>query len=96
MDSQKGFKQKSDLLLWPPCVADADIKFSSCGFFFFLLLLFSSPNLSRRRLNVYHTFTRDVALVRLQNACVKCAARGSLKYRTQKSPTRVYMGQCPT
>jgi len=27
-------------LLWPPCVADADIIFSSCGFFFFLLLIF--------------------------------------------------------
>jgi len=27
-------------LLWPPCVTDADIIFSSCGFFFFLLFLF--------------------------------------------------------
>jgi len=26
----------------------------------------------------------DVALVRIQNACLKYAARGSLKYRTQK------------
>ena len=34
-------------LLWPPCVADVDIIFSSCGFFD----LFSSPNLSRRRLD---------------------------------------------
>jgi len=25
--------------LWPPCVADADIIFLPCGFFFFLLLL---------------------------------------------------------
>jgi len=24
-------------VLWPPCIADADIIFSSCGFFFFLL-----------------------------------------------------------
>ena len=32
-------------LLWPPCVADADIIFLPCGFFFFLLL-FSSPTLS--------------------------------------------------
>jgi len=31
-----------------------------CGFF----LLFSSPNLSRRRLDVCHTFTHGVALVR--------------------------------
>jgi len=61
-----------DHLLWPPYVADADIifcpvvsffswspyrieqtiMFSSCGFF-----LFSSPNLSRRRLDVWHTST---------------------------------------
>jgi len=35
------------------------ILFYPCGFFF----LFSSPILSRRRLNVCHTFTHDVALV---------------------------------
>jgi len=47
-------------LLWLPCVADADITFLSCGFFF---LSFSSPNLSRHRLDVYHTSTHGVALV---------------------------------
>ena len=31
----------------------------------FVLLLFSSPNLSRRRLDVYHTVTHGVALVRI-------------------------------
>ena len=36
------------------------IMFSSCGFFFF-----SSPILSRRRLDVYYTSTRDVALVQI-------------------------------
>jgi len=40
------------------------------SFFFF-----SSPN---RRLDVYHTSTHD-ALVRVYNACLKCAARGSLE-----------------
>ena len=37
-------------------------------FALWLLLLssfFSSPNLSRRRLDVYHTSTHDVALVRI-------------------------------
>jgi len=42
-------------------------------FFFFLLLSFlfilsssfSSPNLSGRRFDVYHTYTHDVALVRI-------------------------------
>ena len=47
-------------LLWPPCVADADIIFLPCGFLFF-----SSPNLSHRRLDVYHTPTHGVALVRI-------------------------------
>jgi len=49
-------------LLWPPSVADADIIFLHCGFF---LPLFSSPNLSGRTLDVYHTSTHDVALVRI-------------------------------
>ena len=33
--------------------------------FFFLLLFFSSPNLSGRRLDVYHTLAHGVALVRI-------------------------------
>jgi len=62
------------------CAADAVIIFSSCGFFYLsFFLLFSSPNLSCRRLDAYHTSTHDVALVRIWNACLKCAARGSLK-----------------
>jgi len=44
--------------LWPPCVADADIIFLSCGFFLL-------SNLSGRRLDVYHTSTHGVALVRI-------------------------------
>jgi len=53
----------SDRLLWPSCVADADIIFLPCDFY---LLFYSSPNLSGRRLDVYHTSTcHDVALVRI-------------------------------
>jgi len=33
--------------------------------FFFILLFYSSPNLSRRRLDVCHTSTHGVALVRI-------------------------------
>jgi len=47
-------------LLWPSCAADADIIFSTCSLFF--LSSFSSLNLSRCRLAVYHTYTHDVAL----------------------------------
>jgi len=49
-------------LLWPPCVADADIIFLPVVSFFFF---YSSPNLSGRRLDVYHTSTHGVALVRI-------------------------------
>jgi len=34
-------------------------------FILFLLLFFSSPNLSGRKLDVYHTLAHDVALVRI-------------------------------
>ena len=48
------------------------------------LLSFSTPILSGRRLDVYHTSTHGVALLRIYNARLKFAARGSLKYRMQK------------
>jgi len=41
-------------------IADEEIIFLPCGFFF----LFSSPNLSGRRVYVYRTSTHGVALVR--------------------------------
>jgi len=67
-------------LLWPPYGIGQAITFLPCGFFFFYLLLpFSSPNLSRRTLDVYHTSTHDVALVRIKDAGLKRAACSSLK-----------------
>ena len=47
---------------------------------------FSSSNLSGRTLDDYHTSTHGVALVRIQNAGLKCAARGSLKIVTEAVP----------
>jgi len=41
----------------------------------FLFLLFSSPNLSGRRLDVCHSYTHGVALVRIYDAGLKRAAR---------------------
>jgi len=60
------------------------------GFFFYVSIylssiFFSSPNLSRRRLDVFHTSTDDVALVRTYSAGLKRAARGSLKIQNAKS-----------
>ena len=54
--------------LWSPYVIGRPYIFSSCSFFpsfFYLLLFFSSPNLSGRRLDVYHTLAHGVALVRI-------------------------------
>ena len=54
--------------LWSPYVIGQTIIFLPCSFFLLLLLLsffISSPNLSGRRLDVYHTSTHGVALVRI-------------------------------
>jgi len=45
---------------------------------------FSSPILSRRRLDAYDTSSHGVALVRICDAGLTRAARGSQKYRAQK------------
>ena len=52
-------------LLWSPYVIGQTIIFLPCGFYLLLLLFFSSPNLSGHRLDVYHTSTHGVALVRI-------------------------------
>jgi len=51
---------------------------------FLLSFFFSSPNLGRRRLDVYHTATHGVALVRILDAGLKRAARGSLEMQDAK------------
>jgi len=53
------------------------------------LLFYSSPNLSGRRLDVYHTSTHGVALVRIYNAGLKCAARGSLEIQSAKMMQKI-------
>jgi len=68
------------------------IIFLPCGFFFFLsiFLFFSTPDLSRRRLDVCHTSTHGVALVRISDAgFLKRAARGSPKIQDAKSRQRI-------
>jgi len=68
--------------LWPPYGIGQAITFLPFGFFYLLLLsffLFSSPNLSRRRLDV-DTSTHDVVLVRIY---------GSLKIQDAKDRQKV-------
>jgi len=50
---------------------------------------FSSPNLSRRRLDICHTSTHGVALVRISDAGLKHAARGSLKLQDAKKSPKI-------
>jgi len=57
--------------------------------FLFLLSVFSSPNLSRRRVDVYHTSTHGVALVRISDADLKRAAHGSLKIQDAKKSRKI-------
>jgi len=66
---------------------------SRCGHYIFALwfLLSSifffipSPNLSRRRLDVFHISTHGVALVRILDAGLKRSAPGSLKVQDAKN-----------
>jgi len=51
---------------------------------FLFSFFFSSPNLSRRRLDVCHTSTHGVVLVWISDAGLKRATGGWLKYRTRK------------
>jgi len=50
--------------LWLPCVIGQAIIFLPCNFYL-LSFFFSSPNLSGCRLDVYHTLTHGVTLVRI-------------------------------
>jgi len=53
--------------------------------FYLSIFFISSPNLSRCRLDVYHTSTCGVALVLLSDAVLKRAARGLLKVHDAKN-----------
>jgi len=70
--------------LWPPYVIGQAIYISILSFVLSSFFL-SSPNLGRRRLDVYHTCTHGVALVRIKDAGLKRAARGSLQIQDAKS-----------
>jgi len=75
----------------------ADHYILPCDFYllssiYLLSFFYSSPNLSGRRLDVYHTFTHGVALVRMnlecrsEMCCWRLAANTGRKSR-QKSPS---------
>jgi len=68
------------------CISTAAVTISLSYFFF---LLFSSPILSGRKLDVYHTSTHDVVLVQIYNASLKCAARGLMKIQDAKVTQKI-------
>jgi len=76
-------------LLWSRYVIGQTIIFLPCGYFFLSSSFFSSPNLSRRRLDVCHTSTHGVALVRISDAGLKPAARGSLQTQDAKKSPKI-------
>jgi len=51
--------------LWSPYVIGQNIRFLPCYFYLLSIFFYSSPNLSGRRLDVYHTLTHGVALARI-------------------------------
>jgi len=53
------------------------------------IFFFSSPNQSRCRLDVCHTSTHGAALVRISDAGLKPAARGSLEMQDAKSRQKI-------
>ena len=59
--------QFAPAFLWPPCIADVELW--TLYFYpvsiYLSIFFFSSPNLSRRRLDVCHTLTHGVALMRI-------------------------------
>jgi len=91
---RRSLVQVQSRLLWPPYGIGQAIIFLSCGFFFLsIFLLFSSPILSRRILDIYHTSTHGVVLVRMYDAGLKPAVRGSLKIQDAKY--RQKLAICP-
>jgi len=57
--------------------------------FLLSIFFFSSPNLSRRRLDVCLTSTHGVALVRISYAGLKRAAHGSLQIQDAKKSPKI-------
>jgi len=99
------------VILWPPCVADADIIFMGAlcnrGPLYFCpvvssFYLFSLPNLSRRRSDVYHTYfdtwcgPSAKLECRSETCCLRLAGNAGPKKNRQKvviwAPSHNFVG----
>jgi len=75
--------------LWPPYVIWQAITFLPCDFFYLSSFFFSSPILNCHRLDVYHTSTHGVDLVRiLRCRSETCCTRLAKSTGRKKSPSR--------
>jgi len=83
-------------LLWPPDGIGQAIIFSCSGFYLFLLLssiFFSSPDLSGRTLDVYHTSTQWCGpSANLERRSETCCARLAENAGPKKSPKIGHLG----
>jgi len=79
-----GFLMIVDIIMVTLCNR-ADHYIFALWFLSSFFLLFFTPNLSGRRLDVYHTSAHGVALVQIYNVYLKCAARGLLKIQDTKN-----------
>ena len=73
--------------LWSPYVIGQTIIFLPCDLYLLSIFFYSLPNLSSRRLDVYRT--HGVALVRIWNAGLKCAAGGLLQMQDAKKSSKI-------
>ena len=81
--------------LWSPYVIGQTIIFLPC-YFFLSIFFFSSPNLSGRRLDVYHTSTHGVAQCKFRMQVWKVLHAARCKCMTEKSRQKSPSGHHPT
>jgi len=73
--------------LWPPCVADADIIFSSCSLFFFLVFFHRLISAVADWIStILHTWCGLSANLGCRSETCHVLHVARSKYRTQKSP----------
>jgi len=80
-----------DYLLWPPCVADADIIFLFCGFFYPLLSIFFSYSqpFQIECLSYFHTWCGPSMNLgcRSDTCCIRLTGNAGRKKIAKNSPS---------
>jgi len=79
------------LIIWSPCVADADIKYCSCGFFFYLLLFFLAYS-QRSEIGCLPPYMWCGLSANLECMSEMCCTRLAEKYMMQKLRKNRHLG----